>query len=230
MIRVLALLLGTCAFLSLMAQGTAGSVHLHFTPMFQGNALVIQDETEQPAQADITAFRCYLSTFALMLNGQVVWSERNSFHLLDAADPTTLEVELAAPQHVKYDAVQFQLGIDSLTSVSGAMGGDLDPTKGMYWTWNSGYINLKLEGHNPKSTGRNGAFEFHLGGYLPPYATARTIVLDGCGASVQHITIRLDQFLGAVDLQAQNHVMSPGQAAFDLSSIFATIFHCENAQ
>jgi hypothetical protein len=39
------------------------------------------------------------------------------------------------PTYLKYDQIQFQLGIDSLTNVSGAMGGDLDPTKGMYWTW-----------------------------------------------------------------------------------------------
>jgi len=36
--------------------------------------------------------------------------------------------------------------VDSLANVSGAMSNDLDATKGMYWSWQSGFINLKIEG------------------------------------------------------------------------------------
>ena len=230
MMRSLTLIVGTCAFLSLMAQETPGTMHLRFSPVFHGKTLNLQDGSEKPAQEDIGTFRCYLSGFKLIAKGKVVWTETDSYHLLDAADPKSMEVDLAIPPKTAYDEVQFMLGIDSTTSVSGARGGDLDPTKGMYWAWNSGYINFKLEGHSPRSGARNGAFGFHMGGYLPPFATARTVTLERCGPGDRTITIDLDQFLVAVDLQTQHNVMSPGKAAFDLSTIAATIFHCENAR
>ncbi len=137
MIQGLVILLGASASLNLMAQDTADRVHLRFSPVFRGKEFVLAADGSAPASHQIKTFKCYLSAFALTADGQVVWSEKDSFHFLDATDPTTMEVDLAAPKYMTYDAVQFQLGIDSPTSVSGAMGGDLDPTKGMYWTWNS---------------------------------------------------------------------------------------------
>jgi hypothetical protein len=62
----------------------------------------------------------------------------------DENDSNALCLEI--PDDIEFDAIQFNLGLDSLTNVSGALGGDLDPTKGMYWTWQNGYVNFKLQG------------------------------------------------------------------------------------
>lgn len=45
----------------------------------------------------------------------------------------------------------------------------------MYWTWQSGYINAKLEGKSNLVNTPTHAFAFHLGGYLNPFQTLQTI-------------------------------------------------------
>lgn len=42
------------------------------------------------------------------------------------------------------------------------MDGDLDPLNGMYWAWNSGYINMKIEGITPKCQDATIYFNFIL--------------------------------------------------------------------
>ena len=78
----------------------------------------------------------------------------------------------------RHDKIKFNLGIDSLTNVSGVMGGDLDPTKGMYWTWQSGYINFKMEGSSAVCPTRNHEFQFHIGGYQDPFYAMQTLELE----------------------------------------------------
>ena len=72
--------------------------------------------------------------------------------------PSSLALQI--PSNIPFSKLKFQLGIDSLTNVSGAMGGDLDPTKGMYWTWQSGYINMKIEGKSNSCKTRKNQFQF----------------------------------------------------------------------
>jgi hypothetical protein len=229
MIRPLLLVPALSAGLALAAQKTE-PVLLHFTPLFQGKALVLHADDATPDASDVETFKCYLSAFKLISKGKVMWAEKDSYHLLDASDSATLDVALAVPQNLIWDHVEFQLGIDSTTSVSGVFGGDLDPTKAMYWTWNSGYIHFKLEGHDPRSAGRGGEFSFHLGGYLSPFATVRTITLERCGAIKQHITIDLDHFLDEINMLAQYDVMSPGETAYKLSLSVTNIFHCGDVE
>lgn len=115
----------------------------------------------------------------------------------------------------------FHIGIDSATNVSGAMGGDLDPTKGMYWAWQSGYINVKIEGTSSVCNTRNHEFQFHLGGYLPPHYALQTLHFPVKNPQQIQIDIDIQKFLKNIDLARQNHIMSPSKEAVVLSKIFA---------
>jgi len=95
---------------------------------------------------NIKTLKFYISTFKTLKKGQVAYSKKNSFHLIDLANKKSLTWDLIKAGKKQFDEINFQLGVDSLTNESGARGGDLDPTKGMYWSWQSGYINFKLEG------------------------------------------------------------------------------------
>jgi hypothetical protein len=64
-----------------------------------------------------------------------------------------------------YNSIAFTIGVDSIRNVSGAQTGALDPAKGMFWTWNSGYIMAKLEGNSIVSNEPNQVFEYHIGGF-----------------------------------------------------------------
>ena len=53
------------------------------------------------------------------------------------------------------------------------MDGDLDPLKGMYWAWSSGFINFKLEG-SCLNCGSEKEFTYHIGGFIAPYQSFQT--------------------------------------------------------
>ncbi len=73
----------------------------------------------------------------------------------------------------EYTGLTFTVGVDSTRNVSGAQTGALDPTQGMFWSWNTGYIFMKLEGYSPQS--EKGGLTFHIGGFKAPNNTIRTI-------------------------------------------------------
>ncbi len=171
-----------------------------------------------------TTLRYYISNIQLYDRGKLQWEEQNSYHLLDLSATNTLKLNLAVPESLSYDQIRFHLGIDSTTNVSGAMGGDLDPTKGMYWTWQSGYINFKLEGTNPACPTRKNEFHFHLGGYAAPFATIQTVQLKVSNNKSIQIIGDISKLLKDIDPAEQNTVMIPGKEAVMLSRKAAGIF------
>lgn len=207
------------------AQMGAGVTGLRFVPMADAQAIELDREFPLPggASVSIAALRFYVSHIALHANGRAVWTDGDRCHLVDAADSSS--ITLATPSGLHADSVSFLLGVDSLTNVSGALGGDLDPTKGMYWAWNSGYINFKLEGRAPACAARDHRFEFHLGGYLPPDRSAQQVTVAVTGGPVVAIALDISRFLDAVDLAKEYHVMSPGPAAVRLSRAVANSFN-----
>jgi len=183
---------------------------LVFKPNFSGAPLLGRTIT-LPGNDSIQfeTFRFYISGIELMKENKVVWKEENSFHLLDAAKENTLNLPLKTPAGISYDKIKFNLGIDSTTNVSGALDGDLDPTKGMYWTWQSGYINLKLEGKSNLCKTRNQEFQFHLGGYLQPFCALQTIILETDQRKELTINVDVLKWIQHIDLSSKNQVMSP---------------------
>jgi hypothetical protein len=202
---------------------------IHLQPWFQGHALSLEEENsaEHTGSLHIKTLRFYLSNFSLMKSGEQVWKEQNSYHLVDASEKSSMDISLDIPVGIDFDSIEFQLGIDSLTHVSGAMGGDLDPTNGMYWAWNSGYIHFKLEGTSPECPTRKHAFQFHLGGYLPPFAAVQTIRLMAENGGKLNINLNLSAFIDTLDLSREHTIMSPGEKAQQLSRIAATLFYVD---
>ena len=153
-----------------------------------------------------------------------MFEEQNSVHLIDASKIETLEMSLPMPEAIDFDALQFDLGIDSMLNVSGAKGGDLDPTNGMYWTWQNGYINFKLEGKSEYSPARNNEFQFHLGGYQSPFNNLKKISQSVSNTDTLIFILDVENILNEIDLSKMNHVMSPGENALLLSSIVSASF------
>ncbi len=213
------LMLFTVCSLRAPAQTTV----LRFLPMMNGQALQLYDGTSADSLR-VTMLRCYISGISLWQDGQRVWGEENSYHLLDAEHPESLALALKTPPGLHYNKLRFSLGIDSATSCSGAQGGDLDPAKGMYWAWQSGYINLKIEGLSPLSGARRHQFQFHLGGYAAPYAAIQEVMLGVQPAREIPVRMETGTFLQGLDLAKQSSMMIPGRAAFELSRKAAAIF------
>ena len=98
----------------------------------------------------------------------------SSYFLIKENVPASQTITLQNVPAGSYKSVSFVIGVDSLRSTMdiGRRTGVLDPAgshtsaSGMYWSWNSGYIFMKLEGTSPSApmdaTGKN-TFRYHVG-------------------------------------------------------------------
>jgi hypothetical protein len=171
----------------------------------------------------LETFRFYVSNIKLILKDNSEISEENSYHLIDIDDLNTQIISFSKKPNIEIKKIVFLLGIDSTASVSGALSGDLDPTKGMYWAWQSGYINFKIEGKSSSCKTRNNAFQFHVGGYLKPNYAIRTIELEPLNSNFV-INVDLAELFNQIKLSETNSIMIPGLKAMDLADKAKSMF------
>ena len=94
----------------------------------------------------------------------------------------------------------------------------------MYWTWQSGYINFKIEGNSPLCSSSKNKFAFHIGGFQYPFNAIQHIVLDKNSANDITVEIKLDGFFKSVQLDQGTNVMSPGPKAMFIAETFKNAF------
>lgn len=209
------------------------SLHINFKVNFDKFPLELNKEytTSNKDKIAISTFRCYVSNIEIYYEDKSVFKEKNSFHLLDLENPNSCIIPMTNKNNKIISKVIFNIGIDSLTNTSGALTGDLDPTKGMYWAWQSGYINMKMEGKSPscnsEASGRKNEFQFHIGGYLQPYYTMRKKVIAVNHYGNVNIVIDTSIFFAEIELSKISSVMIPGKTAMELSDTMAKMFYLE---
>ena len=213
--------------LSLTAQNKGG-LKLHFVhPTGDGKMLQLDSGFvfNQKDSMVIHSLRYYISDIKLFQNNLEVYSE-NGYHLIDLSDASRLNIALELIKGIQFDEISFNLGIDSATNTAGALGGALDPSKGMYWSWQSGYINLKLEGKCNVCPQFGHQFQYHLGGYLYPNLAIQNIRLKANRKSGTELNIALDleQWLLQLPFSVQQHIMSPSKNAVQISIAAAKAF------
>jgi hypothetical protein len=184
-----------------------------------------------------TIFKFYFGQIALSGNPQHSQAVNGDpYYLVDLADPSSLEINTTIKPGT-YNAISVLLGVDSARNVSGVQSGALDPAKGMFWTWNTGYIYTKLEGTSPSSTQVNGKFEYHIGGFRWPYSAIRnfTVTLTDTdtwqlqeGKTLElDISVDMDAFFNysyPVRISEEPVCMTPGELAYRISGNFAGAF------
>lgn len=123
-----------------------------------------------------TNFNYFVSNIRLIRTdgSAYVVPQDSSYFLIRQTDPASQKITLNNVPMGSYKSVSFVLGVDSLRSTmdvekrTGALDPAVDHTgaNGMYWSWNSGYIFMKLEGTSPAApvdaTGKNN-FRYHIG-------------------------------------------------------------------
>jgi hypothetical protein len=124
----------------------------------------------------VTKFKYYISNIVLSRKDGKPVTYKNYF-LIDEEKPDSKKVVLENIPSGEYLSVSFNVGVDSIDNCSGAQSGALDPINGMFWTWNTGYIFMKLEGISEFSTMPNAQLEYHIGGFKKPHQCIRTISL-----------------------------------------------------
>lgn len=197
---------------------------IRFMPLLNGQALTPGKPVWVNTLKDtirITSCRFYISDIQLFRNGKVVQAFPSKYLLADTEDTSSFTMKMK--DRIRIDTIRFVLGVDSVIQTSGAFGGDLDPSKGMYWAWQSGYIHFKLEGEAPSCTTRNHRFQWHLGGYRSPWNTIRVITLPVKEDAT--VYLELLRLLEILFHQQVYELMSPGLKAREASGILATSFY-----
>jgi hypothetical protein len=195
---------------------------IEFAPTF--NNLPVELNKYYGFQNDsikISTLKFYVANISFYENNRLVETVSKKYHLIDLENPETTSIKIVRTNSKASNSISLNIGIDSLTNVAGALGEDLDPTKGMYWTWQSGYINLKLEGQSKICPSRNNLFNFHIGGYQYPYNSIQKLnfFIKDSKRIVFHLDI--SKLLNGVQLNEVYEIMSPGKKALNFAQLFA---------
>jgi hypothetical protein len=111
----------------------------------------------------VTNFKYYISHIKLIDSSGKIYEHKDGCYLINVYDTNEYRILLADVPIRPYVKIEFMIGVDSIHNCSGAQSDALDPINGMFWTWNSGYVFLKLEGKSPASKSPGGIFEYHIG-------------------------------------------------------------------
>ncbi len=110
----------------------------------------------------------YLSGFGLQRQDGS-WLDIPTYHMVVAQDKPIDTLNLGVMPEGIYSAVRFNIGVDSVTNhgdpavwpnshpLSLMRGGQ------MHWSWNAGYIFMKMEGRYRKPAAENGFYSYHIG-------------------------------------------------------------------
>ena len=198
---------------------------------FWNDQKIVLDENyflQNQESISIQTLKYYISSIQLLKNKKVVWKETKSFHLIDEEDSISKKIKIAkTPIDIDFDEIVFNIGIDSVTNYRGVQGGDLDPTNGMYWTWQNGYINFKIEGKSTFCKTRNNAFQFHIGGYENGLATLQKVSLKINKKNPLEINLDIEKLFEKINLSNQNEIMQPCKEAVEIANKLPLLFNIQ---
>jgi hypothetical protein len=156
--------------------GATAYIQIRFHPTINGEPLQLNVPYSNSFGEDfsVSTLKFYAGQIGLVntSTGSPEMASGDPYFLVDYEKTGSLEIKVPV-QPGTYNELFFQLGIDSARNVSGVQSGALDPLQGMFWTWNTGYIFLKMEGNSTQSVEPDGKLEYHIGGFRSPYSAIR---------------------------------------------------------
>jgi hypothetical protein len=213
---------------------------IRFRAYVHGEPLELKKKYKNPFGEifEISRFRFYAGRITpVYSDSQVKPDSQTTYHLIDFSDSLSTCVVIPVTAGL-CSGIQFLLGVDSLDQNRGAQTGVLDPSLGMYWTWNSGYQSFKIEGNSPASGQPAHLMAYHIGGYRFPYSTVWKIRINTTDGEVFRISkenkitveipIELDYFFdGQTPLRIREipSCTTAGELAWKISENFIGSFN-----
>jgi hypothetical protein len=205
---------------------------VRFENMANGKKIVLNDSLYENAFGEkytVSKLKYYVSNICLLTKGALEVDK--TVYLIDAAKENTI----IKKDGRKIVGISFLLGVDSILHCSGAQSGALDPLNDMFWTWNNGYVNFKLEGKSVSSTADNNRIEQHIGGYNGEYKTMREIVLpinEKYFFKKNTITIQmnLDKYWNGIKIAELPVIATSGALAKKTADNFTKMFKLKSVE
>ena len=215
-------------FQSITAQKEKDSLVIKLLPTFGATPLKLNKKylSENKDSVQISEFKFYISDLQITFSDNSVFTKNERYNLIDVENPKSLHLPLCKKNGKVVTRIVFNIGIDSTTSVSGALAGDLDPANGMYWAWQSGYINMKMEGKSSSCKTRKNEFQFHIGGYMKPFYAIRKVDLYPISQNL-NVIVDVAEIFSKLYLSDMNSIMIPSKKAMQLADYSVNMFKTE---
>jgi hypothetical protein len=201
------------SLISGVAEGQSTVVVHHQVKLGEVQVLLGEwQKSDSNVSVRIDKLRWYVSLPPAGKKGSKAW-------LLDLADSASLDQQMSRPVN---NRISLLFGIDSTIQVGGVGTGALDPLRGMYWTWQTGYVQWKMEGAI-RVDGVESPLELHLGGF-DGATKSQSILSDYLIYPTTNSVIAqwdISPFLAEVVRRKKFGVMSPSPIARDYCRIIA---------
>ena len=206
------------------------SIYVKFEAMANGKKIVLNDSSYTNSFGEkytVSKLKFYISNLNLMTTSSLGLN-KNVF-LITSTQNDSFKIKYP---NKKIFGITFKIGVDSILNCSGAQTGALDPLNDMFWTWNSGYVNFKLEGTSSSSTADRQRIEQHIGGYKFPYNTQKNVILqlpNNYFTPNKTITIQIDldkywDGENKISIAKTPVIASPGEQAKNAADNFIKMF------
>jgi len=209
-----------------------GSINLTFTQAQLNFSLAMDSSVSVPIRLSpedsISVLRFYISDIRVVDGRKTVWKSEKQHYLIDfnRGQQQNNNVHGQKGGGLKDGVLKFVLGVDDNTSAKGIGEGPLDPIQGMYWTWQSGYINFKFEGVSSQSPSRKSRFQMHLGGFQKPFRSAQSVELQISETNTK-VVFNLKKFMSEINLKEEHTIMSPSEKAVSLMQVAKSCFYVQ---
>lgn len=141
-----------------------GTVYFRFDNVIDGQPVSLGDLVHTNDAGNVYSvdlLKYYISNIVFIKDDNTPVAVSN-YELIDEALDTSQYFAVTLPAG-NYKSFRFLMGVDSLKNVSGAQAGELDPSYGMFWDWNTGYIYFKHEGQFVDAAGDTLPIVYHYG-------------------------------------------------------------------
>lgn len=218
-------------FVLFISLNCLADVTLSFRHFFEQSELKIEASTYKlngGQEVKVSRLKYYIGNIVCEYASGYTYTDSVSYHLIDLDDSSSLSLNLENIPEGKIININFGIGVDSSSNAKGLMDGDLDPLKGMYWAWSSGFINFKLEGVINGESSKE--FKYHIGGFLPPHQSYQSVSLALNKNVVKSddaliiLAVDISTFLNGIDVEANSQVLSPSIKSKEFSTHIPNIF------
>ncbi|MCX8081000.1 MAG: hypothetical protein N3F09_07180 [Bacteroidia bacterium] len=215
-----------------------GKIVMEFDAVMNGQAF--QFDTMKYANSlgqgfKLGVFKHYVSNVKLTKTDNSLVELPETYFIVDYKANGGNKITLENVPSGAYKSASFMLGVDSARNVSGAQTGALSPSNGMFWSWNTGYIFLKAEGHSSVSSSPDKSIVYHIGGFSGANKAQRIITLPfgnhaanvGTSTPTIHILCRVDSLFSSVhdiNFSTMPKVHMPGANSKKIADNYATMF------
>ena len=213
-----------------------GSMKIEFDHQIGHSGLVMGSEAYTfgaNTNVKINTVKYYVSNVVLEKEDGTTFIVDDSYHLVDGSNASSLDFLIDDIPSDSYHKISFMVGVDEPRNTAGAQEGALDPANGMFWSWNNGYIFLKLEGTYGSEEDN---FTYHIGGFQGEYASQQQIELSLHGdmldisdneTATVHTVVNLEEFFeNPIDWNIDNQpaMTMSGMMAKTISDNYADMF------